>query len=136
MSVFVPNSRNLQEVLIFCFHLKKTAAEAHRMLSSIYVFWVISTFRERWFWCRGPEWRWERENFRRFRIGGITCWKLVPNARRIGRIIGSDLTSHFETLQSHGNYSEARNLVSVWVEAKRRWFCSMSTVGPMQPPAS
>ena len=27
---------HLQEILIFCFHLKKTAAEAHRMLSSTY----------------------------------------------------------------------------------------------------
>ena len=36
MSVFKPNSRHLQEVLIFCFHLKKPAAEAHRMLSSTY----------------------------------------------------------------------------------------------------
>ena len=36
MSVSEPNSRNLREVLIFCFHLKKTASEAHRMLSSIY----------------------------------------------------------------------------------------------------
>ena len=34
VSVFEPNSRNLREALIFCFHLKKTAAEAHRMLSS------------------------------------------------------------------------------------------------------
>ena len=34
MSVFEPNSRHLREVLIFCFHLKKTAAKAHRMLSS------------------------------------------------------------------------------------------------------
>ena len=34
MSVFEPNSRHLQEVLIFCFHLKKTVAEALRVLSS------------------------------------------------------------------------------------------------------
>ena len=34
MSVFKSNSCHLQEVLIFCFHLKKTAAEAHRMLLS------------------------------------------------------------------------------------------------------
>ena len=33
MSVFEPNSRHLREVLIFCFHLKKTAADAHRMLA-------------------------------------------------------------------------------------------------------
>ena len=36
MSVFEPNSRHFREVLIFCFHLKKTAAEARRMLSSTY----------------------------------------------------------------------------------------------------
>ena len=36
MSVFESNSRNLREVLIFCFHLKKTVAEAHRMLPSTY----------------------------------------------------------------------------------------------------
>ena len=36
MSVFEPNSCHLQEVLIFYLHLKKTAAEAHRMLSSTY----------------------------------------------------------------------------------------------------
>ena len=36
MSVFELNSRNLREVLIFCFHVKETAAEAHRMLSRTY----------------------------------------------------------------------------------------------------
>ena len=30
MSDFVPNNRHLREVLIFFFHSKKTAAEAHR----------------------------------------------------------------------------------------------------------
>ena len=36
MSVFEPNFRHLREVLIFCLHLKKTATDAHRMLSSTY----------------------------------------------------------------------------------------------------
>ena len=36
MSVFEPNSRHLREVFIFCLHLKKTAAETHRMLLSTY----------------------------------------------------------------------------------------------------
>ena len=36
MLVFMPNSRHLQEVLILCFHLKKTAPEDHRMLLSTY----------------------------------------------------------------------------------------------------
>ena len=36
MSLFKPNSRHLWEDLIFCVHLKKTATELHRMLSSTY----------------------------------------------------------------------------------------------------
>ena len=32
---FVPNNRHLREVLIFFFHSKKTAAEAHRELQKI-----------------------------------------------------------------------------------------------------
>ncbi|GFW64083.1 mariner Mos1 transposase [Trichonephila clavipes] len=36
MSAFEPNSRHLWEVLIFCFNMKKSAAEAHRMLSNTY----------------------------------------------------------------------------------------------------
>ena len=50
MSVFELNSRNLWEVLISCFHLKKTVAEAHRILSSTYVEAALSerTCRE-WF---------------------------------------------------------------------------------------
>ena len=83
------------------------------------------------FWCQGPAWQWKRENFQRFRIWGITCWRLVQNVRRIDRIIVSDSTSHFETPQSHGCHSEARKLGSVRVEAERRRFFSMSTVGPL-----
>ena len=36
MSDFVPNNRHLQGVLIFFFHSKKTAAEAHRELRKFY----------------------------------------------------------------------------------------------------
>ncbi|GFX73963.1 mariner Mos1 transposase [Trichonephila clavipes] len=36
MSAYEPNSRHLREVLIFCFNMKKSAAEAHRMLSNTY----------------------------------------------------------------------------------------------------
>ena len=36
MSDFVPNNRYLREVLIFFFHSKKTAAEAHRKLQKVY----------------------------------------------------------------------------------------------------
>ena len=36
MSDFVPNNHHLREVLIFFFHPKKTAAEAHRELQKLY----------------------------------------------------------------------------------------------------
>lgn len=36
MSNFVPTKRHFREVLLFCFNLKKTAAEAHRMLVEAY----------------------------------------------------------------------------------------------------
>ena len=36
MSDFVPNNCHLREVLIFFFHSKKTAAEAHRELQKVY----------------------------------------------------------------------------------------------------
>ena len=68
---------------------------------------------------------------RKFRIGGITCWRLVPNARRIGGIMVNNSTSHLETPQSHVNDLEARQLGSVQVEAERCWtafFCVWTTV--------
>ena len=36
MSDFVPNNRHLREVLIFFFHSKKTATEAHREILKVY----------------------------------------------------------------------------------------------------
>ena len=36
MSVYEPNSHHLREVLIFCFNMKKSTAETHRMLSNTY----------------------------------------------------------------------------------------------------
>lgn len=34
--IYEPNFRHLREVLIFCFHMKKSSAEVHRMLSNTY----------------------------------------------------------------------------------------------------
>ncbi|GFW05793.1 uncharacterized protein TNCV_602651 [Trichonephila clavipes] len=52
MSAYETNSRHLREVLIFCFNMKKSASEAHRMLSNAYGEAAISerTCRE-WFQC-------------------------------------------------------------------------------------
>lgn len=56
MSSFEPHKQHFREVLIFCFHLKKTAGEAHQMLMQAYGD-NVPTDKS----CR--EW------FRRFKIG-------------------------------------------------------------------
>jgi len=50
MSVYEPNFCHLREILIFCFNMKKSAAETYRMLSNTYGEIAISerTCRE-WF---------------------------------------------------------------------------------------
>ena len=42
----------------------------------------------------------------------------MPNPRKISRIIGSDSTSYFETLRSHGNDLETRKLGSLGVDCR------------------
>nr|AAC16610.1 transposase [Drosophila simulans]AAC16611.1 transposase [Drosophila simulans]AAC16615.1 transposase [Drosophila simulans] len=50
MSSFVPNKEQTRTVLIFCFHLKKTAAESHRMLVEAFGEQVPTVKTcERWF---------------------------------------------------------------------------------------
>ena len=123
MSVYEPNSCHLREVLIFCFNMKKSAAEVHRMLSNTYGEAAISerTCREWFNASRTVILTSKREGFWRCRIGGITWARLVSKSRRISTVIGSDSTSHFKTPQSHGNDSEARKLGAVRIEAERCW---------------
>ena len=50
MSNFVPTKHNLREALLFCFHLKKSAAEAHRMVLEAYGDYTPSISScEKWF---------------------------------------------------------------------------------------
>jgi len=54
MTKFVPNKEHSRTALIFCFHLKKTAAESYRLLGEAYsehapkIVYVQKTC-ERWF---------------------------------------------------------------------------------------
>jgi len=111
----VLTKQHLREVLIFCFNWKKSAAEAHRMLVEVYSDCSKS--------CR--EW------FRRFKDGNFNVEdkprsgqpkkfedkeleelleKSESNARGACRIIGGNSTSHFCTIESHGNDSKTRKL--------------------------
>uniref|UniRef100_A0A6M2DQ69 Putative mariner mos1 transposase acromyrmex echinatior n=1 Tax=Xenopsylla cheopis TaxID=163159 RepID=A0A6M2DQ69_XENCH len=52
MSNFVPNNRQLREVLIFFFHSKETAAEAYRELQKVYGNAALSERTCRLVWFR------------------------------------------------------------------------------------
>ena len=43
------------------------------------------------------------------------------NVRGACRIIGGNSTSHFCTIESHGNDSKTRKLGALWTETERRW---------------
>ena len=128
MSVYEPDSRHLREVLIFCSNMKKSAAEAHPMLSNTYRETAISerTCRE-WFqhFKNGNFDIEDRHSggtekvFENAEMEELLEQAFVSKSRRIGTIIGSDSTSHFQTPQSHGNDSEARKLGAVRIEAER-----------------
>ena len=138
MSDFMPNNCHLQEVLIFFFHSKKTAAEAHRKLQKVYGDAAISettclnnvpTLQRRWFRCWWPSaWR-KAKNLRRRWIGGIARWRSMPNARSACLSIRSYPPSHFQAIACVGNDSKARNFGSIWFKAKGRWasFFRLST---------
>ena len=50
MSKIIPNKEHSQTALIFCLHLKKTAAESHRLLQEAYNEHVpMQNTYERWF---------------------------------------------------------------------------------------
>ena len=59
MEAFVPKKQHLREALLFCFNLKKTAAESHRLLVEAYGEHALSEPS-----CR--EW------FRRFKSGDFS----------------------------------------------------------------
>ena len=69
MSIFEPNKPNLQELLIYFSNLKKSAAEAHRLLVEIYVEAVLREGS-----C--PEW------FQMFENGKLD----IEDKERIGRL--------------------------------------------------
>jgi len=82
---------------------------------------MVSTFQG---W-RFQHWRqtslWTAKKIRRQRIRGITRRRSESNAREACIIIGGNSTSHFCTIESHGNNSKTRKLGALWTETERRW---------------
>jgi len=126
MSNFVSTKRNLRKALLFCFHLKKSAAESQRMLSeaysnytpsiSIYEYCfdiikkiILTPWRRR---MSKPEkvWRWGTGSFTRSRP--------ELNARRACRITKCWSINDFQTFESYWNDTKERKLGAVQVEAE------------------
>ena len=126
MSVYEPNSRHLREVLIFCFNMKKSAAEAHRMFSNTYGETAISenTYRE-WFqrFKNGDFDVEDRHSSGREKIfedaeleallEQDSCQNQEELARSLG-VIQQAISKRFKA-----NDSEARKLGAVRIEAER-----------------
>jgi len=106
--------------------MKKSAAEAHRMLSNTYSEAAISekTCRE-WFqrfkngdFDVGDRHNGGREKvFEDAELEALLEQDSCQNQEELVRSLGG--TSHFKTPQSHGNDSEARKLGAVRIEAER-----------------
>ena len=127
MSVYEPNSRHLREVLIFCFNMKKSAAEAHRMLSNTYGEAAISerTCRE-WFqrFKNGDfdvEDRHSGGRFSKTELETLLEQDSCQNQEELARSLGvtQHAISKVSKPQSHGNDSEERKLGAVRIEAER-----------------
>jgi len=61
------------------------------------------------------------KKIRRQRIRDITRRRSESNARGACRIIGSNSTSRFCVIESHGNDSKTRKLGALWTETESRW---------------
>jgi len=129
MSVYEPNSRHLQEIIIFCFNMKKSAAEAHRMLSNTYGEAAISerTCHE-WFQRKNDDFDVEDRHsggkekvFEDAELEALLEQDSCQNEEELARSLGvtQQAISNGSTPQSHGNDSEARKLGAVRIEAER-----------------
>ena len=114
MSSFEPNKRHLRKFLIYFFNLKKSAAEAHRLLVKAYGDAALSERS-----CR------EFQKFKNLTsktknvVEDRKCtkarnWKKIrANAKRTCTYIRSDSTNNFISFEIIGNDSKARELGSI-----------------------
>jgi len=108
--------------------MKKSAAEAHRMLSNTYGETAISerTYRE-WFqyfkngafdiedWhCDGKE-----KIFRDAELEALLHEDSCQTQEKLAGSFGNDSRNHFKTPENHGNDSEIRRLGAVRLEVER-----------------
>ena len=76
-------------------------------------------------WCTEKVWRW--------RIGGITSWKLMSGISWTCKIIRSWSYNSFKTFENIRTDSKSRTLGSVWVEVRRpeMVFCHLWTAASL-----
>jgi len=127
ISKFEPNKHYLRKALFFCFNLKKTAAESHRMLVEAYRELALSeTTCKEWFW------RFKFDDFdtndknvqaskkiRRYRIASIGRWRSMSNIKSICRNVECYSSNHFQAFKSHQKNIQGRKMDAIWIERKR-----------------
>ena len=130
MSNFAPNSHHLRQVLLHYFISKKTAAESHRILMSLWWTFALSetTYRD-WFWrfksgdfdlSKKRPWK-TTEQILSCRIASIAGRRLNSNSKTIGKSIGTWPGNYFQTLTCHWKDPERRTMGAVRIKRKRHW---------------
>ena len=110
MSTFLLEKEHMRVALLFCFNLKKSAAESHRMLAEVYDDSALSeitcrlvlSVQRRQFWPEWQEaWKSDQEGWGPSIADSFGRGR-YPIARNACRAIGCDSTSHFRATTFHG----------------------------------
>ena len=131
ISDFVPNNRHLQEVLIFFFHLKKTAAEAHRELQKFYGDAALSEtmcrdwfrrFKDGYFYVDDRRVKEGQKSSKTLMLFIMSCWNWTKPS--LGNGIGRNWCDWAAHCAKNGNNTS---------RGTKKWFCSMTTLGLTLP---
>ena len=125
MSSFLLKKKHMRETLLFCFNLKKSAVESHRMLVEAYGDNALSETT-----CRDWFRRFNDNNFDLSETRSVKSvqesWGLsiagsfgrgrYPIAKNACRAIGCFSNSHFHAATCHGEGSKDRKMDAAWTE--------------------
>jgi len=119
MSSFLLKKKHMREALLFCFNLKKSVAESHRMLVKAYgdnalyignnVQRLVSPVQWRQFWQEA--WKSAQEGWG-LSVAGSFGRGRYPISKNACRAIGYFSSSHFHAATCHGEGSKDQKWVS------------------------
>ena len=131
MSDFVPNNHHLREVLIFFFHSKKTAAQAHRELQKVYEDAALSATTCRDWFLLFNDRDFDVDDFPRegrpktLEDADVIYYELLkPNDTITGKRYRTQLMRLSRALREKRSHYEQRH---------EKWYHSMTTLGLTLP---